>query len=92
MQNEPRRRVEDIFHASCDRAAGAERKAYLDGACSDDADLRSRVEALLAAHDESSGFLESPAARGSREAAGSSIGPYKLLQEIGEGGMGCRRT
>ena len=88
MQNEPRRRVETLFHACLSREAGAERRAYLDGACGDDADLRSRVEVLLAANDEASGFLEGPAVEGAQEGTGTSIGPYKLLQELGEGGMG----
>ena len=47
MQNESRRRIETLFDAARTRAAGSERQAYLDGACGDDADLRSRVEALL---------------------------------------------
>ncbi len=88
MQNDPQRRVETIFHAARTRDAGAERDAYLDGACGDDADLRARVDALLAAHDEASDFLEAPAVEGAQEGPGSSIGVYKLLQEIGEGGMG----
>jgi eukaryotic-like serine/threonine-protein kinase len=88
MQNESQPRLEPIFHAACARAAGAERQAYLDGACGDDADLRTRVEALLAAHEAAGGFLDSPAIEGSREGPGTSIGVYKLLQEIGEGGMG----
>ncbi|MEE8468480.1 MAG: hypothetical protein V3T22_08500, partial [Planctomycetota bacterium] len=83
MKNETRRRVETLFHASRQRDAGAEREAYLDGACGNDADLRSRVDALLAADDEASDFLEGPAVEGSREGPGSSIGVYKLLQEIG---------
>ncbi len=88
MQNDPQPRVETIFHAAHTRDAGADRQAYLDGACGDDADLRSRVDALLAASDEASGFLEGPAVTGSQDGPGSSIGVYKLLQEIGEGGMG----
>ncbi len=88
MENEPRRSIETLFHAATTRAAGAERRAYLDGACGDDADLRARVEALLAAHDEAQGFLESPAVVSPQEGPGSVIGPYKLLQQIGEGGMG----
>ena len=88
MESEPHRRVETVFHAALERRAGAERMAYLDGACGDDGDLRSRVDALLGAHEEATGFLEVPPVEGSREGPGTSIGDYKLLQEIGEGGMG----
>ncbi|MEM7306557.1 MAG: serine/threonine-protein kinase [Planctomycetota bacterium] len=88
MENQSEGRIEVLFHAARERAAGAERCAYLDGACGNDGDLRARVDALLAAHDEAAGFLESPALERPGEAPGASIGPYKLLQEIGEGGMG----
>ncbi len=88
MQNTPNTRLEGLFHEAARRQPGPEREAYLDGACGADQDLRSRIEALLVAHEEASGFLEEPAVGGPREGPGSSIGPYKLLQEIGEGGMG----
>ena len=88
MQDEQKRRVETLFHASLARTPGTEREAFLDGACGNDAALRERVEALIVAHEESTGFLEDPAVASTREGLGSSIGPYKLLQEIGEGGMG----
>ena len=85
MQNESRRPIETIFHEARSRDTGTERQAYLDGACGDDADLRSRVEALLASHEQASSFLEDPAVARPQEGPGTSIGPYKLLQEIGEG-------
>jgi serine/threonine protein kinase/tetratricopeptide (TPR) repeat protein len=88
MDSQFRDRIETIFHASRDRAAGAERQAYLDGACGGDAELRSRADALLAADESASDFMEGPAVEAQREGPGASIGPYKLLQEIGEGGMG----
>src|SRR5262249_53361391 len=58
---------------------------------------RREVEALLHAHDDSAGFLRDPAPRPREtidvadqpsEGPGTVIGPYKLLQQIGEGGMG----
>jgi serine/threonine-protein kinase len=73
------------------------RSALLDRACGDDAELRSQIEALLAAHDEAGDFLkggESPidfAAQADNingECAGTVIGAYKLLEQIGEGGFG----
>jgi len=88
MESEFRERVETLFHAARQRAAGAEREAYLDGACGGNVELRSRVDALLFADRDASDFLEAPAVEGPREKPGSTIGPYKLLQEIGEGGMG----
>ncbi|MCE9564735.1 MAG: serine/threonine protein kinase [Planctomycetes bacterium] len=49
-----------IFLEAFDRTDPVERCAYLDGVCGNDSALRSRVEALLAAHVDSSGFLEKP--------------------------------
>jgi serine/threonine protein kinase/WD40 repeat protein len=69
--------------------------AFLDEACGDNADLRARVVQLLQAHqgmgsinggggDSRLVTMDEPG----REKPGAIIGPYKLLQEIGEGGMG----
>jgi serine/threonine protein kinase/tetratricopeptide (TPR) repeat protein len=82
-----------------DAARGIEeadaRRVYLEQACGDDRDLRARIEALLRIHDQESTFLGFPAeeVRGRfagpvREAPGAVIGPYRLLRQIGEGGMG----
>src|SRR5262249_32611114 len=66
-------------------------------ACGHDAELRARVEALLRAHIHAGGFLaategsndrERKADEAPSERPGTIIGPYKLLQQIGEGGMG----
>src|SRR5262249_17159835 len=60
-------------------------------------EIRQQVEALLRAYEEAGSFLEHPARaenvvatidQESPEQAGTVIGPYKLLQQIGEGGMG----
>jgi serine/threonine protein kinase/tetratricopeptide (TPR) repeat protein len=74
----------------------ADRKAYLDRACRGDADLRKQVEALLAEQAQLGSFLESPPPALARtvdepsfqHGPGARIGPYKLLEQIGEGGMG----
>jgi eukaryotic-like serine/threonine-protein kinase len=87
---------EEILQAVVDKKTSAERAAYLDGACGQDAVLRAQVEALLRAHEEAGSFLEQPLFVPSpttdepriTEQAGMVIGPYKLLQQIGEGGMG----
>src|SRR5262245_10394956 len=89
---------EEIFQIARRIGSVEARSNYLDDACRGDAALRSQVEALLSAFEASQTFLESPAAEivphvATRdecisEQAGSIIGPYKLLQQIGEGGMG----
>jgi serine/threonine protein kinase/WD40 repeat protein len=72
-----------------------ERPAFLDRECSADARLRAHLENLLKAHDNPAGFLCGPAPglgapRDTRltESPGTLIGPYKLLEQIGEGGFG----
>ena len=78
-----------------------ERAAFLDANCPDP-DLRSQVEGLLRAHDAAGGVLDNPAHTGAfnanpeanetltagTEQAGERFGSYKLLQKLGEGGMG----
>ena len=93
MQESRGQDLEEIFHQALARKAPGERDAFLDGACAGNADLRTRAEALLAAHDEAQGFLEAPALGGEPtmnggDEPGKYIGPYKILQQIGEGGMG----
>src|SRR6516225_6055890 len=83
-----------IFLAAVGRAPDAW-PAFLDEACADDAELRVRVDQLLHAHQAMgsihAGAADVPAAtpdepRG--EGPGTVIGPYKLLEAIGEGGFG----
>src|SRR5262245_19862615 len=52
--------VEDIFLAAVEKARPEERAAYLNEACRSDAELRRRVERLLAAYPKAGGFLELP--------------------------------
>jgi eukaryotic-like serine/threonine-protein kinase len=83
-----------IFLAALDQPSPAERSHYLDAACGGDLQLRSRVEQLLAAHDQAGQFLGGAGATAAMnnpsltERPGTQIGPYKLRQVIGEGGMG----
>ena len=51
----------DIFTAAREMTDPAARSAYLDGACGGDAGLRSRIEALLRAHDQPDSLLDHPA-------------------------------
>jgi serine/threonine protein kinase/tetratricopeptide (TPR) repeat protein len=95
------RRVEAILDVALDLSP-EERSALLDQSCAGDPELRAEVEALLAADAKAGGFLGVPAGEyaadllteGSGEEedaadlAGSQVGPYRLLREIGGGGMG----
>jgi eukaryotic-like serine/threonine-protein kinase len=82
-----------IFLAAIDIASPAEREAYVARACEENPQLRAEVQALLAAHGQSGDLLDAPDRAAmtidqSAERPGTQIGPYKLLQQIGEGGMG----
>src|SRR5262249_48307418 len=80
-----------IFNSARRIASPNERSAYLEQACGQDRDLRARIESLLHVHDEDPGFLQSPAeeiADVIGEGPGTVIGPYRLIEQIGEGGFG----
>ena len=89
-------RLDSIFCGAIEIATSEERAAFIAGACGSDEELRRRVERLLDAHIQAGNFLVSPRASAtptvgsapSTEDAGAEIGPYRLLQAIGEGGMG----
>ena len=94
-------KANEIFLQALDLRSPRERSAYLDEACGTDAVLRAQVEALLSASERAGSFLEEPAVAPPAsddgpstsdprpiEGPGMRIGPYKLLQQIGEGGMG----
>jgi serine/threonine protein kinase len=87
---------EAIFKVACQISSPAARAEYLNQVCGDDQPAMARIQALLRVHDEESRFLISPPPGIAatldtslpKESAGSQIGPYKLLEQIGEGGMG----
>ena len=87
-------RLEALFHEALPRSPG-ERAALLETACRDDPTLRSEVERLLAAHDRAGGFIQVPAATLAAVAPpdepmdGRRIGPYRVVRELGRGGMGA---
>ena len=86
--------AKEIFFAALDKESPEDLSRYLDEACGGNAQLRERVEQLLRAHHQAGQFLSSEAAAEATldqpptEQVGAQIGPYKLLQQIGEGGMG----
>jgi eukaryotic-like serine/threonine-protein kinase len=89
-------RVKSLFLTAAEKETPGERIAFLDEACGGDDSLRAQVEVLLNAHDDADSFLKPLAISSATiddgshvsERPGTVIGPYKLLQEIGEGGMG----
>jgi serine/threonine protein kinase len=91
---------EAIFHAARDISDQDSRREYVRAACGGDENRIVHVEALLAAADGPDSLLDrpaegdpvvaadQPAAESAAERPGTSIGPYTLLEQIGEGGMG----
>src|SRR5262245_41069465 len=84
-----------IFAAALEKATDEERAALVAQACGGDERLRRRVEALLRAHAEADDLLDPPSRTDRTEAyaphtgaPGTVIGPYKLVERVGEGGMG----
>ncbi len=85
--------LEKLFYAALDLEP-TERGRFLDEACESRPELRSRLEALLAAAENTDGFLERPVLRVAEELGtgtlpiGRQIGAFEILRTIGEGGMG----
>ncbi len=91
--------LEAIFADAADRDAGA-RQTLLASRCDGRPRLQVEIEALLASHDGLGDFLDAPDEAASPEERdalgenpdrlriGSLVGPYRLIEQIGEGGMG----
>jgi len=86
---------QSIFIEALEKEDPAERRAFLDRACAADPALRQRLERLLHRHQQAGSFLQPPAFslgatvdEAVSECPGSVIGPYRLMEQIGEGGMG----
>jgi serine/threonine protein kinase/Tfp pilus assembly protein PilF len=99
--NETRNRVRSIFLNAVENVPPERWAAYLDEVCGNDPDLRARVEALLQADQNADSLLggpevmehaepvaTAPVPGPPAEGPGAVIGPYKLLEVLGEGGMG----
>jgi serine/threonine protein kinase/WD40 repeat protein len=88
-------KMQGIFLAAVERHRPEEWDAYLDQDCADD-EMRRQVKLLLKAHHEAGSVPgaaahergQTAAYQSAAEASGHVIGPYKLLEQIGEGGMG----
>jgi serine/threonine protein kinase/formylglycine-generating enzyme required for sulfatase activity len=94
-----RARLRELFEEAIDLAPEA-RAQYLDARCASDQRLRAELEQLLRCHRVAGDFLEQPLARlatadGATDTAtealhpGEHLGPYTVVRQIGEGGMGA---
>jgi eukaryotic-like serine/threonine-protein kinase len=86
MPEDPWPRVKALFQEALDRAP-KERDAFLAESCLGDPALRQEVESLLASHEEAAGFLEGGALP-APSWEGRRVGAYRILGEVGRGGMG----
>ncbi|MGJ5816088.1 protein kinase domain-containing protein [Paludibaculum fermentans] len=88
-------RIQDLFFDAAALPPG-QRSAFLAGACGSDTALRSEVESLLEAEEGAGSFVESAIGRAATslaaaaaEPAPRTVGAYRILKEIGRGGMGA---
>ena len=86
-------RVKELFEAALLHPPEA-RSRWLAEAC-DDSDIRNEVESLLASHDRAGDFIQTPPATEAlgmitslSSGAGELAGAWRLVKEIGRGGMG----
>src|SRR5262245_5186610 len=95
--NQTDREIMSILGEAVEHGSPQERAAFLDEACAGNPERRARVEALLRAHEAAGNFLQGNQAPPKvaatidnpiTERPGTVIGPYKLLEQIGEGGFG----
>jgi len=96
MTRERWQKVKEIFDAAL-RIEPAQRSPFLSRACGSDDDLRQEVESLIASHEKTGTFIDSPAYQAAAELivdeksefkSGDAIGSYEILSFISRGGMG----
>lgn len=87
-------KVKEIFAEAIEKPRG-ERLAYVREKCGEDALLLSEIESLLEAHDSPENVIESNAfdlledfSTASKRYEGAEFGHYRIVREIGRGGMG----
>jgi serine/threonine protein kinase len=97
MSSERWARINELFYAALDYPA-EQRNAFLKESCGSDPSLQEEVESLLSAYFDSKDFIQLPASKTALDllqhrevqlSEGESIGAYKIVREIGRGGMGA---
>jgi eukaryotic-like serine/threonine-protein kinase len=84
--------IESVFETALDLTA-TDRRRWLDRRCVNDETLRAEVDSLIAAHERPDGLLDGNVALAAAEVLsgrprGSRIGAYRIVRELGRGGMG----
>lgn len=95
MTPESWRRVGELFHQALDTPT-AERSRWLESACAGDAELLREVQSLLRNDQDARGFVRERVKAGVQEFVDGErakriperVGPYRLIRELGQGGMG----
>jgi Tol biopolymer transport system component/tRNA A-37 threonylcarbamoyl transferase component Bud32 len=96
MKPERWQHVKELLNEALNRAP-ADRVAFIDEHCAGDTELRAEVVSLLESHEEADDFMETPVVNAGNVApspavdrySGMRIGPYRVVDEIGRGGMGA---
>src|SRR5262245_38076801 len=96
MQPERWQHIDKLLGEALELEAGR-RAAFLEQACTGDEELRRKIDALLAAHEQAESFIEVPAfavaaqvlADESQSMVGRQLGHYQVLALVGAGGMGA---
>ena len=96
MTPERWQQVEEVLQVALDRSPH-ERESFLNEACPDDEELRQDASSLVDAYDEAGDFIEEPAiahdahvllSNHEQNNIGREIGPYRIVERLGAGGMG----
>src|SRR6266550_2883139 len=96
MTPEHWQRVKQLLQSALERKPN-ERSAFLAEACTGDESLRKDVEELIISHEEAGSFIDEPplnvygemlAEEPTESLAGQAFGPYRILSQLGAGGMG----
>ncbi len=96
MDSDRHQRLTDLLDESL-QLPPAERQAFLASACGGDVELQREAESLLLSFEQASSFIEAPVFAGARDFVladdqpmeGRQIGHYKIVRELGRGGMGA---